>query len=232
MAGADAVLALAAELERRDGAVAARLARVLELAGQAERIGERAAELHALLEDAPARLAQLDAESASARDALRAADAAVEAARRRADEAARRGREEARREAALELGRAEERARDAAAHLGRVEASAARLRSERASAHEEARLLVDEAGSTAASVARLEGVSASGRDGPGERLDDLPAWAGRVRAALFVVRGQLEGERERVVREANELGASVLGEPVAGASVALVRRRLEQTLGA
>jgi len=49
-------------------------------------------------------------------------------------------------------------------------------------------------------------------------------------AALFVVRGQREGERERLVREANELGGSVLGEQVAGASVALVRRRLEEAL--
>ncbi len=80
-------------------------------------------------------------------------------------------------------------------------------------------------------MAGLERVSASGRDVPGDTLGELPGWAARVRAALFVVRGQLEGERERVVREANELGASVLGDPVTGASVALVRRRLEQTLG-
>jgi hypothetical protein len=44
------------------------------------------------------------------------------------------------------------------------------------------------------------------------------------------VRGQREQERERLVREANELGGSALGEQLAGSSVALVRRRLEEAL--
>jgi hypothetical protein len=53
-----------------------------------------------------------------------------------------------------------------------------------------------------------------------------------VHAALFVVKGGLETERERVVREAGELGAAVLEEPPVGASVSLVRRRVEDALRA
>jgi hypothetical protein len=41
----------------------------------------------------------------------------------------------------------------------------------------------------------------------------------------------LETERERVVVEANVLGASVLGEQLGASSVALVRRRLESAAG-
>jgi hypothetical protein len=43
---------------------------------------------------------------------------------------------------------------------------------------------------------------------------------------VFVARSGGIREREAVVREANELAAAVLGEPVAGASVASVVARL------
>jgi hypothetical protein len=58
-------------------------------------------------------------------------------------------------------------------------------------------------------------------------LAELEDWGGQVRSALFVARGTLEAERERVVVEANVLGASVLGEQLGASSVALVRRRIE-----
>ena len=73
-------------------------------------------------------------------------------------------------------------------------------------------------------------VSRSGRDAPSRGLAELSSWGGRVHAALLVVRGQLEGERDQLVREANELGGSVLGEQLAGSTIALVRRRLEEAL--
>jgi hypothetical protein len=65
---------------------------------------------------------------------------------------------------------------------------------------------------------------------PGTTLAELEDWAGRARAALFVARGTLETERERIVAEANALGAAVTGEPAAGTSVALVRKRIEDAL--
>ncbi|MBA3788673.1 MAG: hypothetical protein H0X21_08270, partial [Actinobacteria bacterium] len=55
-------------------------------------------------------------------------------------------------------------------------------------------------------------------------------WVSRAHAAVFVARSGLETERERVVREANELAASVLGEPFSATSVDVVRKRLEQRL--
>jgi hypothetical protein len=77
-------------------------------------------------------------------------------------------------------------------------------------------------------VAALARVSREGAEAPEPGLEGTIAWASRARAALWVVRSGLEGERERVVREANELGASVLGEPLAATSVATVRKRLER----
>ena len=71
-------------------------------------------------------------------------------------------------------------------------------------------------------------MSESGRTEPGGTLADLAAWGDRVQAALLVVRGGLVAERERLLREAGELAAAALGEPLPGASVASVRRRLEE----
>ena len=45
-----------------------------------------------------------------------------------------------------------------------------------------------------------------------------------------MARAGLEAERERIVREGNELASSVLGEPLYTASVAQVRKRLEEAL--
>ena len=63
---------------------------------------------------------------------------------------------------------------------------------------------------------------------PAPGLEALVGWTSRARAALFVTAGGLETERERVVREAAELGAAVLGEPTAATSVRLVRERVER----
>jgi hypothetical protein len=63
---------------------------------------------------------------------------------------------------------------------------------------------------------------------PGPGLAGTIDWGGRARAALFVARAGLDAERERVVREANELAAGALGEAVAATSVAGVRERLER----
>ena len=61
-------------------------------------------------------------------------------------------------------------------------------------------------------------------------LDGLLEWASRARAAILVARGGLETERERAVREANELAAAVLGEELGATRVSAVRERLERAL--
>ena len=73
-------------------------------------------------------------------------------------------------------------------------------------------------------------VADAGKGDPGSTLAEMEDWGGRARAALFVARGTLDNERERVVAEAHALAEAVLGEQPSGTSVALVRRRLEQAL--
>ena len=67
-------------------------------------------------------------------------------------------------------------------------------------------------------------------DPPERGLDGLADWGARAHAAVFVARSGLETERGRVVREASELAASVLGDPLAATSVAGIRERLEERL--
>ena len=100
----------------------------------------------------------------------------------------------------------------------------------KSAAQAEAFALVRDASDVASRLQDVPRVSASGREAPGQDLAQLSEWGSRVHAALFVVRGQLEGERDRLVREANELGGAVLGEQLAGSNVTLVRRRLEEAL--
>jgi hypothetical protein len=77
-------------------------------------------------------------------------------------------------------------------------------------------------------LAHVPRVSHGASQVPAPGLAGTIGWGDRAHAALFVVRGGLDTERERVVREANELAASALGEPVSATSVAGVRERLER----
>ncbi len=80
-------------------------------------------------------------------------------------------------------------------------------------------------------TARLErSARVSSVEPPEPGLSGLAEWGARAHAALVVARGGLEAERERIVREANELASSVLGEPLYTARVAQVRKRLEEAL--
>ena len=69
----------------------------------------------------------------------------------------------------------------------------------------------------------------AGRE-PAADLDGLQAWAEVARAGLFVARGQLASQREGIVRQANEIGAVALGEPLTSASAAVVTRRVRRSL--
>ena len=77
-------------------------------------------------------------------------------------------------------------------------------------------------------LAEVPRVSRAGLEPAGPGLDGIDEWASRVAAALLVVRSGLDTERDRLIREANELAASVLGDQNVGTSVALVRARLER----
>ena len=58
--------------------------------------------------------------------------------------------------------------------------------------------------------------------------DDLIEWASSKHAELFVALGQLDTQRERVIREANELATALLGEPTFGSTPAQVLERVER----
>jgi hypothetical protein len=208
-------LELARELEAED----ARLAREIEAAAELQRraavVAERAAGLRDFAETLPAARERLAAE-------LRAADEELAARQAELDRA----------EAALEKLPDEPEARRAAVRA-RDLLSVARLRLDRVWREGEA---LEE---RAAALPRETEELAREATGVTEALDHPPVtapppdpaalveWGSRARAALLVARSGLDVRRERVVREANELAASVLGEPVA-ASVTGVRERLER----
>ena len=65
---------------------------------------------------------------------------------------------------------------------------------------------------------------------PPPGLDGMLAWAETVEAALLVARGQAAAERDAVIRQANELGAVALGEPLTAMGVEALADRVEQGL--
>jgi hypothetical protein len=120
---------------------------------------------------------------------------------------------------------------DARAERARLDERESALADEERVLRADAAALAEAAEGVAADVRSVGRVTESAGRAPGTSLSDLEEWGGRLRSALFVARGTLETERERVVVEANALGASVLGEQLGASSVALVRRRLESAAG-
>jgi hypothetical protein len=228
------LVALAAELDERDAELAGRIALVRELLAQADGVRGAAAEIAAFLDSLPTEreaVARAATEAAAGLEAVSARAAEAEA--RRAElEGRRRAGAQARADAERELDRARAELADAEARVARLAAQAGELDEAERARRAEADALGAEAHALAGRIRDLPRVSEAGRGEPGPGLEAVADWGSRAHAALFVVRGTLEGERERVVREASELGALVLGEPPVGASVAAVRRRVEQALGA
>ena len=229
----DELIAYARDLEHRDADVAARieaasglLRRVDEVRAQAERV-RRA--LAALPEDIA--LAEGAVREAEARE-VDARHEVVEADRKLVElQRARRASEDAKAAAQRAMRRASVLATDAAGTVARQQERLRLLVSDQAALRAEAEGLAVDAQVVARDAAGLPRLSASGRTAPGTSLDEIEEWGARAHSAIFVVRGGLESERERIVQEASVLAASALGEQAAGASVALVRRRLEQELG-
>jgi chromosome segregation ATPase len=226
-------LAHATELERRDAAVARELETLLALTeragtirGRANEIGEALGRLPDELAELDARRRAMDADLARARSELEAADARVtkvESARRRKQDEVDRARSEA--------ATARDQLADAEAELRRLEGLGDDLRLRATTLRGEASGLPQAAEAVAADIRRLRRVTDAAGAEPGTSLADIEEWGARVRSALFVARGTLETERERIVVEANALGSAVLGESLGGSSVAVIRRRVEERLG-
>jgi chromosome segregation ATPase len=200
------LLAFADELERRDADVASELARVEQLQAEVDQIRVHADALAEWLPWAAAAVGTLNVEELAA-----------------ADEAARLA------ERLPETGDDLE--------LARLRTAIADVEQRRVRAQENARALADEIAAREREGRRLEAratkLAPSIPDTAPPEPNGLPAlraWASQARGALLVERSGLARERESIVREASELLASVLGDPLAATSVAGLRERLARAL--
>ncbi len=218
---------VARELEARDEALAAAIADLLELEQESEQLRERAVEIEALRERLPAERLALQQRAAEAGAELERRQAEARHAEEELERAEEKGNREEIAAARRAVVRTKDEASTAAKRVGRLTNAAEDLEREAEAADGEAPALEEGAAKTAARLASVDRLSAPESPAPG--LPAVVDWGARAKAALFVARSGLERERESVVREANELGASVLGEPLIAASVAGVRRRLEES---
>ncbi len=227
----DAHLDLIRELEHADGEVAAVLAELDELYAATEAVRERTLELEGFF----ARLPSARAAAAQAADDAECDVLAAEETAERAAEGLRAVEEARDAERLAAARRFDVRARDslAVARRRHDEARAAqqRLGAEAAEAERERPELVARAGQLAAALRERPRLAPDAGAEPGLSLEDLSTWAAGARAALLVARSSLAAERDAVIRQANELGSLVLGEPLAPAAASTVARRVERALG-
>lgn len=196
-------------LADRDAELAARAARLRELDGQVAALRAAAEAIDAFFAAYPeedsrrrAALAEADAEIARRSDELAAAEAQVERARD----------PESRERAAHAVERARDHLSVAEGARARAQANADELERDAATLPGRVPALDERARAIAAEVDHL----AVPPGGPRALVD----WASHAHAELFVAAGQLDAQRDRVIREANELASMLTGEPTYGSTVA------------
>jgi hypothetical protein len=222
-------LQLARDLEERDLELAARIDGVSALLREVDGLKARAARVRHGLDEIPGEIRQAEVDERDARVREAAALEELAAAERAHDEAhrSRKATADARERADRAMLRAEVAAADATMAVVRARHRLEDAVREEAVLQSEAEGLEVEARELARTVAEEPRLSESGRSAPGSSLAAIDEWGARAHAALFVVRGGLESERERLVVEANALAAVLLGDHGGGASVSLVRQRIE-----
>ena len=228
----DGRVALLRELERADEAAAAQLAEVDELAGEVSELRERAVELHTFFTRLPE---ERTSRAAAAEEAVRAL-AEAHATAERAAEASARAEGEADAEQVAEARRFEVRARDSL-YITERRAESAReqmteLEARAEAAERETSALEARARELAATLQLRPRLAEAAVGEPRPEAVGIAEWATRARAALLVAHSQAEDEREALVRQANELGALVLGETLPPLGASAVARRVERELGA
>jgi chromosome segregation ATPase len=231
--GSDTVRDIAADLGARDDALALQLTKIAELGDAIGSLRARAGEIGSELDALPAEQAAAEGAVDDARAAAVEARADLSEAERRLEqvESSRRASEDDRARARSEAKVARETLVDAEHRIERHLAHRAELDDLGRALQAEADGLVVEARPLAAALRDAPRMIDAARGEPGSTLDELEDWAARARAALFVARGTLETERDKVVAEANALATAVTGEELPGTSVALARRRIEDALG-
>jgi chromosome segregation ATPase len=198
-----------------------------ELAAQAARLREldaSVAELRAAAEAVDLFFARYPAEDTARREAVHAAESELEDRRDQLREAESTLAEASDDVAHSHAQHAVDRARD---HITVADAALARARA----AHDE---LEREAAALPSRVPDLEeqaaAIAAEVPDipPPGEGPRALAEWASRTHAELFVAAGQIDTQRERMIREANELASMLTGEPTYGSTAAQALARAER----
>lgn len=174
----------------------------------------------------PARRESAEADMRRARDEADAARAALAVAQ----EAVRSARKDERRTGELSEVRARDRLSVAERRVADVETELDEIeRLDRGLVELAAKLQADGKALAEALRNRPRIAEAAGAQ-PAPELDGLLGWAETARAALLVARAQLAAEGDDVIRQANELGAVVLGELLTSARPAVIARRVEEEL--
>jgi len=219
------LLTIADELERRDARAAQALDAVERLQREVDELRVDAVATSAFLAGLPAAAAAQAAEERAAGGALAGAEAALRDADAELAQLRERGSESAKLAAARAAQRARDAVEEAALRLERAGVERVRLEGEGDARRAEAEWIEGRAAGVAARLGLAHDVAP-----PGPGLEGSLEWAARARGELLVARAALSTERDKVVREASELVASVLGEPLAATSVAGVRERLARAL--
>ena len=203
-------------LGRRDEALAASAAELLELEAVVARIRARAEAIDRFFETYAGEQARLAA----------TIDAAASGVERRREELTTAEGELATARAEDDRERAEKAVARAVDHLGLAESGIVRVRSE----HE---AFERDAGELPAELTTLEedarGIAAAAHlpePSPSAGPRNLAEWASRSHAELFVARSQIDTQRERISIEANELASMLLGEATYGSTVAQALQRV------
>jgi chromosome segregation ATPase len=202
-------------MARRDTELATRAGQVRELDAQVAVIRTRAEAIDGFFVSYPDEETQRRETAATAENELT----------RRRDELAVAERElatardpESRERAASAVTRARDHVHVAEVRLDRARAAAAELEREASDLTVEVPQLEARARAIAA---RVDGVPPAPTG-----VRELVEWASRAHAELFVAAGQLDAQRDRVIREANELATMLLGEPTYGSTVAQLAERV------
>jgi len=215
------------ELARADEQHARALAELDELAAPTAGIRSDSDRLARFLEEAPTEARRLEAALAEAAADRAQRERAVGEARDQI-EAAASGREaEPAAAARRDVVRAEDALALARRRVDAAEAAVAAHRERVADAGREAGAVEARAHALAAALRGVPRVATEAGTAPPPGLTGVSDWASTAGAALFLARGAVGAERDAVIRQANELASAVLGEPIAAASVDVVRRRLE-----
>jgi hypothetical protein len=217
-------LAVLRELERADEEIGARLDELDDLAAGLDQIRVKTQELQAFAARLPGERERRGAELERTRAEV------AEAARvlARAEESLRTAKPDRAREAELFAVRARDRVSIAERRAAEAGKAAGDLENRVSEAAVEGDTLHARARTLSADLRGRPRIAEDAGKEPGAGLDRVAAWGEAARAALFVARGQLAAERDAVIRQANEIGAVALGEPLPAMGTGALARRVER----